>query len=93
MLSDMTSGECRRVSVERPDLHVYAHNPMQEITLPSGRKAWRRDPEAVRFCVVCPDEGLEYLPYAEWMTEGEAETLIARVLCGDPRPAKRKRGA
>lgn len=52
-----------------------------------GRMGWRRHPETARYCVVCPDEGLEYLPYAEWLPLAEAEAIVARIL--NPRTAKR----
>lgn len=89
MIEDMTSGECRRISAARPDLHVYCHNPMRPVAMPDGRQAWRRDAEAARYCVVCPDEGLEYLPYHEWITAAEAWRIVDRILAGK---ATRKAG-
>jgi hypothetical protein len=50
--------------IGRHDLHVYCHAP-------AGREP--------RYCVVCPDEGLEYLPYAEWLPEAEAAAIVDRI--------------
>lgn len=53
--------------IGRPDLHVYCHAP-------AGREP--------RYCVVCPDEGLEYLPYDQWITATEAWRVVDRILAG-----------
>lgn len=85
MIEQMTSGECRAIG--RPDLHVYCHNPMTAFTREDGRQAWRRDEDAARYCVVCPDEGFEYLPYDQWVASADAWRIVDRILA-----QKRKAG-
>lgn len=57
--------------IGRHDLHVYCHAP-------AGREP--------RYCVVCHDEGLEYLPYEEWLPEAQAAAIVDRLTRGEPRP-------
>lgn len=55
--------------IGRHDLHVYCHAP-------AGREP--------RYCVVCPEEGLE--DYEAWMPEAEAAAIVDRLTRGEPRP-------
>lgn len=74
-IESMESGQCRWIG--RHDIHVYCHNPMREVAGPHGRPAWRRFPEEARYCVVCPDAGLEYLEdYRAWVPAEEAAALV-----------------
>lgn len=78
-IRDMESGECRWVG--RPDIHVYCRNPMAPIIGPTGRPGWRRDPEAARYRVVCPDAGLE--DGTDWMTAGAVLAVVDRILADE----------
>lgn len=86
MIEEMTSGECRAIG--RPDLHVYCHHPMTPFVREDGRTGYRREGEP-RYCIVCPDEGFEYLPYDQWITATEAWRVVDRILAGE---AQRKAG-
>lgn len=86
-IEEMASGECCWIG--REDVHVYCHHPMVETMMPWGRLGWTRRPEDARYCVVCPDEGVEYLPYHEWITAAEAWRIVDRILAGK---ATRKAG-
>jgi hypothetical protein len=72
MISDLQSGECRYIG--REDIHVYCRHPLVETMT-----GWVRRPEDARYCVVCPDAGLEY---GHWVTADEAAVLVDRALAG-----------
>lgn len=83
----MTSGECRWIG--RPDVHLYCHNPMREVVGPGGRPAWLRTPGAARYCVVCPDAGLDYRDdYRTWVAADEAAALVDGIVGGLSRPGR-----
>lgn len=84
MISELTSGECRAIG--RPDIHVYCHHPMVETMMPWGRLGWQRRPEDARYCVVCPDDGLEY---GNWITADEAAAVVDRLTRTEARAWKR----
>jgi len=77
-LSAMASGEC--CWIERKDIHVYCSNPMVERMMPWGRLGWHRDPEAVRFAVVCPAGGTVG---QRWTTATEAAALVELFASGE----------
>jgi len=74
-IEDLQSGECRYIG--REDIHVYCRHPLVETMMPWGRTGWQRRPEDARYCVVCPDAGLEY---GHWVTADEAAVLVDRAL-------------
>lgn len=76
-LEEMTSGECRWVG--RHDIHVYCHHPMVETMMPWGRTGWKRMAGEARYCVVCPDAGLEH---GNWITAAEAAVIVDRIVTG-----------
>jgi hypothetical protein len=61
-ITDLESGECRWFL--REDIHVYCKNPHP-----------RADGSA-RYCVVCPDAGLDY---GHWVTADEAAVAVHRA--------------
>lgn len=71
----MTTGQCRWVG--REDIHVYCHNPMREVLRPDGRTAWQRTAEDARYCVVCPDAGMDY---GQWMTAVDTARAVDAIL-------------
>lgn len=71
-IESLTSGECRWV--EREDIHVYCHAPLVERMQSHGRMGWERGP--ARYCVVCPDAGLEY---GNWTSAEEAAAVVWRI--------------
>lgn len=75
-IRDIEPGGCFWIG--REDIHVYCRNPMAAITGPGGRPGWRRDPEAARYRVVCPDAGLE--AGTDWLTAGAALAVVDRIL-------------
>lgn len=76
-IEEMTSGQCRWIG--RPDIHVYCHHPMVETMMPWGRLGWTRRPEDTRYCVVCPEAGLNY---GTWITAVEAAVIVDRIVAG-----------
>lgn len=80
----MFSGQCKWIG--EIDVHVYCHHPMREVPGPHGRTVWRRFEGEARFCVVCPDAGLEYIEnYRAWVPAEEAAALVDRAVAA-PRP-------
>lgn len=76
-IESLSSGECRWIG--RHDIHVYCHAPMVETMMPWGRLGWTRRPEDARYCVVCPDAGLDY---GAWMTAEQAAVIVDRIVAG-----------
>lgn len=76
-LEAMESGECRWVG--RHDVHVYCRHPFVKTLMPTGRMGWTRPAGAARYCVVCPEAGLEY---GNWLPLEQAAAIVDSIVSG-----------
>lgn len=77
-LATWASGECRcLLAIGREDIHVYCHAPMIRGMTCWGREGWLPGPR--RYCVVCPDAGLDY---GDWVTAEAAAARISEIVAG-----------
>jgi hypothetical protein len=51
--------------------------------MPTGRMGWTRPADTARYCVVCPEAGLEY---GDWLPLEQAAAIVDSLT---PRPRKR----
>ena len=73
----LESGECRWIG--RHDVHVYCQHPFVETMMPTGRSGWTRPAGTARYCVVCPEAGLEY---GDWLPLEQAAAIVDSLVAG-----------
>jgi len=76
-IEELQSGACRWIG--RRDLHVYCHHPFVETLMPTGRMGWTRPGDTARYCVVCPEAGLEY---GDWLPLEQAAAIVDSLVAG-----------
>ena len=76
-IDSLESGECRWVG--RRDIHVYCQHPFVETMMQTGRVGWTRPAGTARYCVVCPEAGLEY---GDWLTLEQAAAIVDSLVAG-----------
>ena len=74
----LESGECRWIG--RHDVHVYCQHPFVETMMPTGRSGWTRPSGTARYCVGCPEAGLEY---GTWLTLEQAAAIVDSLVAGN----------
>ena len=67
-IDSLESGECRAIQ-----------HPFVETMMPTGRMGWTRPAGTARYCVACPEAGLEY---GDWLPLEQAAAIVDSLVAG-----------